>query len=574
MMIFLRYPVLGVLLTLLLFSLQPPAAAAAGPAGAYRQATRGYRQLLASPRKQRYRENWLRVVKHFAAVGKRYPSSRQAADALFMAGKASAGLYSVSRVKKDARLAVTFYDRLAARYPRSSLADDALVRAGALEERPLGDFPAAYARYARVVKDFPAGDMVGRARKKLKSLTCYAPATHGPAPTPIVGGKTLSSAAAGARLTGIRYWSTADYTRVVLDLNRQADYTSNQLPANPAQKIGPRLYLDIPGSADPAVLAATTNVDDGVVKQIRTGQPQPDKVRVVLDLDSFADYKIFTRADPFRIVIDVASGTQRTGKAGSAGKDGIAGVLAKVPPERPLQVHIPTNRPTRLRRIVVDAGHGGKDPGAIGPDGVMEKSVTLAIAKALAPRLEKAFHCEVILTRNGDVFLPLQERTAIANKVRADLFISIHANACPDPKTYGIETYYLNFSKNAKAVAVAARENGTSLRQVGDLEQILFDLMANAKINESSRLAAEIQKSLVDNLEHSYRRIKDLGVRQGPFYVLLGATMPSVLVETSFISNPREETRLTERRYQDRIADAIVKGVRQYATSLKMIANK
>jgi N-acetylmuramoyl-L-alanine amidase len=227
---------------------------------------------------------------------------------------------------------------------------------------------------------------------------------------------------------------------------------------------------------------------------------------------------------------------------------------------------------TGLRRIVVDAGHGGKDPGAIGPSGLQEKDVTLALAKKLAKRLRETLGCEVVLTRDRDIFLPLEERTAIANKVGADLFISVHANAAPNRQAYGIETYYLNFSKNDKAAAVAARENGTSLKEVGDLELILFDLMANAKINESSRLAAEIQRALVGRLAGQFDEIRDLGVRQGPFYVLLGATMPSVLVETAFISHPREERRLASNAYHDQAAEAIAEAVKNYARAHKLIA--
>ena len=237
-------------------------------------------------------------------------------------------------------------------------------------------------------------------------------------------------------------------------------------------------------------------------------------------------------------------------------------------------MRIPESRSSgKLRRIVVDAGHGGRDPGAVGARGTREKDVVLAIAKILAKKLEKDLGCEVIMTRTGNTFLQLEERTAIANKVKADLFISIHANASTNRRARGIETYYLNFSKNAKAVEVVARENKTSLKQVGDLEMILLDLLANSKINESSRLAAEIQKSLVSRLSKHYK-VKNLGVRQGPFYVLLGATMPSVLVETGFISHRDEEKQLNNRKYQERTADAIVSAVRNYATALNLLAVK
>ncbi len=301
---------------------------------------------------------------------------------------------------------------------------------------------------------------------------------------------------------------------------------------------------------------------------------------MVLDLESIGDYKVFPLSDPWRIVIDIAGEKitqlkrQETELKSlpESSSDAIARVLKDAPSDQQ-PLHLPkAPASTSLRRIVVDAGHGGKDPGAVGPSGVLEKDVTLKMAKALAAELTRQIGCEVILTRSGDVFLPLEERTAIANKVGADLFISLHANANNSRKAHGIETYYLNFSKNDKAAAVAARENGTSLKQVSDLELILFDLMANAKINESSRLAAEIQKNLVQSISKKYSNIRDLGVRQGPFYVLLGATMPSVLVETAFISNPREEKRLISSKYQKSAASAIARAVRNYAVNNKLLA--
>ncbi len=346
--------------------------------------------------------------------------------------------------------------------------------------------------------------------------------------------------------------------------------------------MAPRLYVDLRRAIPAAGLSEATDVQDGLLRQIRTGRQESDTVRVVLDMDSILDYKVFPLEDPMRIVLDVTGDrppelTARETAMVSlpAGKDTIAPLLDKTPESQPLKVTIPPDRSGGvLRRIVVDAGHGGKDPGAIGPSGTYEKDVTLAMAKVLAETLRKEIGCDVILTRSGDVFLPLEERTAIANRVGADLFLSIHANAAVNREAYGIETYYLNFSKNDKAAAVAARENGTSLKQVGDLELILFDLMANSKINESSRLATDIQRNLVADLGRSYKQVKDLGVRQGPFYVLLGATMPSVLVETAFISHPREESRLIDRKYHQKTAAAIVRAVQQYANSLRVIASQ
>ncbi|MDO3376700.1 N-acetylmuramoyl-L-alanine amidase [Geoalkalibacter halelectricus] len=390
-----------------------------------------------------------------------------------------------------------------------------------------------------------------------------------------------------AKVESLRFWSNPGYTRVVLDLSRAADYRAATLPADPKSNVGPRLFVDIAASERGTGLSTQVNVEDGVVKQVRTGTPQPGTTRVVFDLARTGDYKVFHLSDPFRIVVDIgaspeassspAPAPQTRAPAGSAAAkdDDIAAVLGRAPESQPLRVRLPSGdgRPG-LRRIVVDPGHGGKDPGAVGPNGVLEKDVNLALAKVLKQHLEKELGVEVILTRDRDIYLPLQERTAIANRAEADLFISLHANASHDRRAYGTETYFLNLARSEQAAAVAARENGMTLKELGDLEAILFDLMANSKINESSRLATEIQKALVTDLSRNYSNIRDLGVRQGPFFVLLGATMPSVLVEVAFISNPREEALLADRQFQERSARAIARAVRNYGVALNLLAQR
>ncbi len=556
---------------------------------AYQKARDAYHSLQNSSRKQMYREQWERVYSQFEAVHESFPKTKRGADALYMCAKTTAGLYSVSRIKPDAERAVELFELMADRYPDSSLADDALLQAGKLEEEALGDKERAFIIYYRLVKKHPSGDMVGKANLRLAILAKYAPPPESLAVKEIVTKAGRSSVkptdlsqppVGGGSLTAVRYWSNPGYTRIVLDVSAEAQFSTHYLVPDPKEGNHPRLYVDIEKTALDESLKKPTVVDDGLLRQIRTGLPQSDTVRVVLDLDSMSDYKVFPLSDPWRIVIDIAGDkapelkwreTEIRAMPETAG-DAIANVLKEAPKDQQ-PLHIP-NVPaaTTLRRIVVDAGHGGKDPGAIGPSGVYEKTVTLKLAKALSKELTRQIGCEVILTRSGDVYLPLEERTAIANKVGADLFISLHANANNKSSAYGIETYYLNFSKNDKAAAVAARENGTSLKQVSDLELILFDLMANAKINESSRLATEIQESLVQRISKKYSDVRDLGVRQGPFYVLLGATMPSVLVETAFLSNPREEKRLMSTAFQNSAAEAIAIAIKNYAVNNKLIA--
>lgn len=564
---------------LILMHVLPVSAAADAGDQAFFRAKSAYQQLQNSSKNKLYRENWVRVINGFEGFVQDYSGHARAVDSMYLGGKASEGLFAISRRKADAQQAVEFYDRLVSRYPASNLADDAGYLAGLILERSLEDRSGAYVRYKQVVDKYPQGDMVSLCRQGEQRLRAHAPknvVASQPASTSVV--RTSSRA---GEVSQVRSWSSPGYTRVVVELSSPAGYSVHLLGAEKGQQ--PRLYVDIKAGLIAEQVPATTKVADGLLQSIRVGTPAKDMVRVVLDLETFKDYKVFALENPQRIVIDV-SGEQTTTLqaakpelhapvAGSG--DAIAKVLEKTPEEKSLKVTLPTaTRPGNLRRIVVDAGHGGKDPGAIGPSGVLEKDVTLAMAKRLAVRLENELGCQVVLTRDRDIFLPLEERTAIANRVGADLFISVHANASNNRNAQGIETYYLNFSKNDKAAAVAARENGTSLKEVGDLELILFDLMANAKINESSRLAAEIQKSLVDHLGRHYSNVKNHGVRQGPFYVLLGANMPSVLVESAFISNKTEESRLGSSKYQDHAATAIARAVRTFSQDSKTIANK
>jgi N-acetylmuramoyl-L-alanine amidase len=303
----------------------------------------------------------------------------------------------------------------------------------------------------------------------------------------------------------------------------------------------------------------------------RVGQYRPDTVRIVLDLESMKEFKVFTFSDPFRIIIDVG-GERQT--AISRPREPSIVPLPVTPEIKPIPVQEKAKTATRpaigrIRRIVVDPGHGGHDPGAQGAGGTREKDIVLQIALRLARKLREELGLDVVLTRSTDVFVELQERTAIANQVGADLFVSIHANASMNRAAAGIETYYLNLAKTEKVAQLAAKENGTSLEKVSILQAVLFDLMANYKLNDSAHLADEVQKAVYRKVGNRYSGVKNLGVKQGPFYVLVGATMPSILVETAFVSNDREETRLNDPIYQECTAEGILEGIREYIAGLK-----
>jgi N-acetylmuramoyl-L-alanine amidase len=225
-----------------------------------------------------------------------------------------------------------------------------------------------------------------------------------------------------------------------------------------------------------------------------------------------------------------------------------------------------------VKRIVLDPGHGGKDKGAIGPNNVYEKDIALAIAKELKKILETRTDCEVFLTRTRDRSMSLEERTAFANARKADLFVSIHVNAHEDRSRCGIETYFLDLSRDNESARVAARENAPAGRKISDLEAIIKDLMQNTKQNESSLLAHEVQSSMVKNLQARHGGLRDLGVKRAPFLVLLGAEMPSILIETAFISNEREELLLKDGNFQKNAAGAIASGIESYMKKMKTFA--
>jgi N-acetylmuramoyl-L-alanine amidase len=225
-----------------------------------------------------------------------------------------------------------------------------------------------------------------------------------------------------------------------------------------------------------------------------------------------------------------------------------------------------------VSRIVIDPGHGGHDPGAMGR-GVTEAEVVLDIALRLEKLLQKAAGVEVILTRRTDEFIPLPERTAIANREGADLFLSIHANASASGQARGVETYFLNFANNLTAAAVAARENAASGQVMGALPDFVRAIALNNKLDESRDFATHVQRAMVARLKTSNKTLRDLGVKQAPFVVLIGAAMPSVLAEISFVTNPQEAKLLKGNTYRQRIAESLFNAIRKYQSSLKNVTN-
>ncbi|MFO7785296.1 MAG: N-acetylmuramoyl-L-alanine amidase [Thermodesulfobacteriota bacterium] len=534
-------------------------------AGLLENANACRQSLYKSNSKMKFRHNWMNCLRRYQEIYERYPKSGEAAWAMYFSGRMYTKLHRYSGLQDDLHQAIAFYRRITEDYPEHRLADDAQYRIGEVYYKGKNNLTQAYVEFLKVDIKYPSGDMRGRARAMMDEVASVLSKENQERKP-----EGVKEAQAGsARVMDIRHWSTPSYTRVVVDMERPVEYESHLLQKDPELNKPRRLYVDLK-DAVASKIDTSIPIRDGLLRQARAAQNQKDTVRVVLDIDSIEGYKIFHLHDPFRIVIDVR-GTKiddkkEKEKIEELKKKTRRGVRRVQEPDS--KVSLARQLGLSVKRVVIDPGHGGKDPGTMFAGGIMEKDIVLKLAKVLALKMEKELKCEAVLTRVDDSFLPLERRTAFANMKKGDLFVSLHTNAHKQAAIQGIETYFLNMATDERAVLVAARENATSEKNISDLQTILNDLMLNTRISESSKLAYEVQQGMVGRLKKDYSGIKSLGVKQAPFYVLIGAEMPAVLVETGFITNPAERERLMSKAYLEALADGIVQGIGEYVKSI------
>lgn len=539
---------------------------------AYQSAKQGYSKLQKSQKLKKSSHNWEKAIENFEAFIDKYPKDSRVAGAMLTVGELYERLYERSKKNEDLNEAIETYRTLAKKFPKSPLADDAVFRTGEIYLKHKKNREAAYIEFDKVVRKYPRGNMAAKAGGRVKELSAKAKAEE-------PGKQTAEASDTGKdyiHVNNIKYWSTPDYTRVVVYADSKVSFKETFLKEKDGDQ-PPRLFLDISGSKLNRELMQPISINDGLLKAARAGQFDLNTVRVVLDIESIDSYKIFALEDPYRIVIDV-SGEKREGESDQIGQiisksdkafkpaTAVAPVAKKPEPNPSLAQQLGLG----IKRIVVDPGHGGHDPGAIGYGGMKEKDVVLDVGRRLRKILTEELGVEVIMTRDTDIFIPLEERTAIANTSGADLFVSLHCNASRNKKAGGIETYSLNFATDEESMMLAARENATTTKNISDLQAILNDLMLNSKVNESSKLARYVQSSLLDILFDNGDRPKDRGVKQAPFYVLVGAQMPSILVEMSFITNKEEARKLSDEKFQRTVAESIADGVRKYSEVIKV----
>lgn len=427
-------------------------------------------------------------------------------------------------------------------------------------------------------------------------------------------------------MEAVRFWSFGDVTRVAIQTHGDYRLLKDQIE-KPS-----RVYFDLNGLRPPASPRhgiQTVPVGDRQVKQIRIAEVSPGRTRIVFDLLGPVEVNSSQLVNPDRLIIEFRPrGTSLP--ALTANRSQLASSQPAVvdhPPVTPLsktvqpadalttknapvsvpplpvaieapEVSAPVTAPAsrkmtgvasparrksgadsslvrvfglKLGRVVIDAGHGGHDTGTIGPNGLMEKELVLDVALRLGKLVGEQLGTEVVYTRPDDTFIPLEERTKIANREKADLFISIHANSSPAPSATGVETYFFNFNSDKSGLELATRENATSTSSISDLNDLLHKAVLKAKLEESRTFAQQVQKSLWASSVKINARSRDRGVRQAPFVVLIGATMPSILAEIGFVSNPHDEKLLRRTPQRQAIAEALFKGVLNYANTLSHV---
>jgi N-acetylmuramoyl-L-alanine amidase len=517
------------------------------------------------------------------------------------------------------------YERLVVKYPASAYADNALWQGAGLwslaydvsgEET---DRRESMRLLTWMRREYPASSLNREVAGRLAALAASAPVTGAttmpaPAGTPIAGPAPATAPGKAAVLKSVTHTALPRGERLTLELSQEVGYTGDRIEKPD------RLFVDFANTIVAASTMEHIQKQTGtLVSALRVGRRPDGATRVVLQLQGAPRTSTFALYGPFRLVIDLETGEAAALPAVSLPDPTPApppvaaplpAVAAPPPPRRepePVRAATPppppvTPPPTapppnpappppspatpatnasgdfslarqlglRVARVVLDAGHGGHDPGAKA-NGINEAELVLDVTLRLEKLLLEIPGIEVVLTRRTDEFVPLEARTAIAKREDADLFLSIHANSSPRTATRGVETYFLNFATNPTAEAVAARENATSVHTMRQMPDILKAIALNSKLAESRDLATFVQTSLVRRLVVQNKGMLDLGVKQAPFVVLIGADMPSVLAEIAFITNKTEAGLLKQSSYRQRIAQALCDAVVKYQTSLKKV---
>ncbi len=548
-----------------------------------------------------------------------YPTSSLRQRALFQEAQIQQyDLQDRAAAKKSYRLFLT-------KYPHDPLAEQA--RAG-LREASVIEVASSHAPAQRQVDEPSAEAPITPRRSALSQESAAQPTS----PTPVIwvdndpdskplrrsstkGTENKKTAAiialpSAVLLKDVRYWDENGSTRIAIDLSDAVPYHTY------SDQNGRQITIVFFGAQSAETLLAHPIVasHDENLGSVHTSMLTPNQATLVLQMKRPVSFSSFVLSNPSRLILDlqpaIAKDLAACGRAPDSAHSSPhsdpahfdrratrscpyspRSLRSPLPSVKPLEAAkrsspapappaYPAQQSTnvqpsmsrvlglRIRRIVIDAGHGGHDSGTIGPDGIEEKDIALDVALRLGHLLQQRLGADVIYTRQTDKYVPLEERTAIANAAHADLFLSIHANSSSDPDVRGVETYFLNFTTSPDAMAVASRENSDSNRSVYDLSDLVRKITLSDKIDESREFAGDVQQQLYSGLLMGNAGLKNRGVKQAPFVVLIGAQMPSILAEISFLTNPESAAELSRPHYRERLAEALYRGVAEYVDGM------
>ena len=565
--------------------------AASSPASIdYEKARTSYQSFFKSKKGMDRRDRWISIIKKFESVYKNHFPSNEAYKAIFTTGDLYEQLFSISRRDKDLDAALEAYQKTVKEFKPDRLTDDALYRQGEIFFSR-GKYVAALNSFEKVSILIPKGDVAAKARSRISNVRSFVPKGDLVKQVSLKETKNTSYSKENSSLTGGKklILKKIDY-KVGSDSFRVVVYTSEAVTFSQGRLSKPeRVYINFKETQLADSVAKEIKIGSRFLKGLRLSQLDKENTRLVIDLNESNNLKIGVWSEGHKLFVELSNKKTPDVKVASKSKIPFTKKIASKPKipstkavnfdkkvkhnKEPRKVAVKVSKKRsfpvvnkKLPLIVIDAGHGGNDLGAKGYRGIQEKNVNLAIALRLKDILTSRYKYRVILTRGDDTFIPLPGRGKIANDNNADVFVSVHANAAPRRAAHGIETYYLGQGHSEEAKATAARENGKLVKSVKDDEtqEILASMISTTKINQSSRLAGNIQNQLYQSMRKKYSGVKNLGVKEGPFFVLHDTNMASVLVEVGFVTNLREESRLKKSSYLDMLASSIARGISKF----------
>lgn len=525
------------------------------PQAVYQQAKAEMDALRKDKKRSCWREPWEKLEQRFLSVHAAKPSPAIGAGALYRAAVCREALARCSHLDKEFQAAVALYAAVPDQFPRSALADDALYQAAVLSAQELDDAGEARRFLSEQLKSYAKGDMAGKGRQLLAELD------GGPQKEASV--RTAQRPAA-PELQMLSWDSPCkNSVEVVLELNTSTTYDTRLVRGSKSQP--DRLVLRLKNTAVADDVRKGVKVNGSLLQNIAVKKLKKD-AQVELTFREVARFDTDSEENPSRIVVRVTSGKNRLPRAEKGDTD-----IAEAPRrERRVSARQVADMASQLglsvQRVFIDAGHGGRDPGT-SHNKVVERVITLDIALRLG-RLLEANGLDVVYSRRDDRAVGLSQRTVAANRKECDLFVSIHVNANEDRSVQGFETYYLDFASNQHAARVAALENARSERRLGNMQSMLAEVMLSARVDESRRLASDIQRLSLFRLKRRGYEVRNNGTKSAPFHVLLGANMPAVLVEVGYCTHGQEAKRLLDAKYRHALAEGLAEGILAYRDRL------